>query len=1010
MKKILNKTLFIIGIIGITNLFGASSLENAMLIEQLKKDKSLQADLKAEQQKMGASASSVATPVPEIKIVPVEPVVKEPIAKNEDIEKKAIDVKPSKVYNADNYYKNFTPFYYEDQISLVDEIEKRQTFIKTDTVLIKFGAKFFEYSSSELKTSGVPDDYILATGDSIKISVYGLSEYEGEVVVNNDGKIVIPQIGALTIRGLKYKDAKSTIYNKLKATYPNTTINIAIGNTSPFSVSVVGEVAKPGLYTVNALSKVKDALSRAGGVSNIGSMRDIQVKRNGKVVATFDLYDLLRGGKDNGDVYLYPNDIIFVPAAKKTVYLDGNVKSPAVYELKNNETLKDLLDISGGLNSDTSKTVKIFRSENGTRTLFEAKQNEKIALHDGDKIVVGKISDVTDNIVYLYGNIYKNDSISIVKNDTVGSLFKRLIDFYGNQKVFMANTDMNYFLVKRVDKDTLEPKILSGNLLSAINGDKILDVKLQSEDKIFIFNQSLTQDIKYISINGEVLRDGKFKYFNGMKLIDALMASGTKNESDLNKIKVVSIKPDNSYDIKYYDKENANSVLLKPYDSITISNFMTDDVPKISLHGEVINEGTFNYTDGLTLNDAINYLGGGLKQNADKEYFELVTYKLEGSIKKPSMRILDLNKSLDMKLVLNPFDEITIRKVSKFNDIRTITLKGAVQNSGTFNYSEGLTLSYVLNNLGGGLKQNAEKEYFELVSYYIENGTRKNKVMVKNLNDALNGEMIINPFDEITIRQISQWNEPKTITIKGEVKYPGTYTILPGEKLSSVLKRAGGYTAEAFIKGAVFTRVDIQKIQQEGFKKQLDDLESSMLYLSTQPDEAGKTAGSTDALQVIDSVKKRAADTVMLGRLSIKLPQDIENFSKSEYDVILKAGDTLTIPEVEQSVAIMGEVMNPTAVTYVEKNDLWDFIDQAGGIKNSGDDAGIFVIKANGESQRVSKYFLLGTFAPSIETGDTIIVPYKINQFSGLKFVKDITSIIYQIAVSAAALKTVGAY
>ncbi len=917
MKKMLNSLLFIIVVIGITSLFGASSLENTMLIEQLKKDKSLQEKVKTEQQKMAVSIPT--TPIKDAKTVIVEAPVKESITKNEDVEKKAVDIKPNNVYTADNYYKNFTPFYYEDQISLVDEIEKRQVSIKTDTVLSKFGAKFFESSSDELQTSGVPDDYILATGDSVKISVYGLSEYEGELTINNDGKIVIPQIGAMSIRGMKYKDAKSTIYNKLKATYPNTSINITIGNTSPFSVSVVGEVVRPGLYTVNALSKVKDALSRAGGISNNGTMRDIQVKRNGKVVATFDLYDLLRDGKNNGDVYLYPGDIIFVPTAKKLVYLDGNVKSPAVYELQGNETLKDLLEISGGLHSDTTKTVKIFRSENGTRTLFEAQQNEKVTLHDGDKIVVGKISDVTDNVVYLYGNVYKNDSISIIKNDTVGSLFKRLIDFYGTQKVFMSNTDMSYFLVKRVDKDTLEPKILSGNLSSAVQGDKTLDVKLQSEDKIFIFNQSMTQDIKYISVNGEVLRGGKFKYFNGMKLIDALMASGTKKESDLTKIKVLSLKSDNSYDIKYYDFENANSVLLNPYDDINVTNFNNDDV----------------------------------------------------------------------------FEKVTI--------------KGAVVSEGIYLYSKNLSLSNLVKQ-AGGLKQNANKENFELVSYKVENGVRKHTIAIVNFNDALEKNLTLQPFDEITIRQVSQWNEPKTITLKGEVKFPGVYTIMPDEKLSSVLQRAGGLTASAFVEGAVFTRVDIQKLQQEGFNKQLNDLESSMLYISTQPDEAGKTGGSAEVLQVLDSVRKRAAETVMLGRLAIKLPKNMNDLLHSEYDLILKAGDTLTIPEVEQSVAIMGEVMNPTAVAYTEKNDLWDFIDQAGGIKNSGDDAAIFVIKANGESKRVTKYFLFGTNVPTIETGDTIVVPYKINTFSGLKFVKDITSIIYQIAVSAAALKTVGAY
>jgi protein involved in polysaccharide export with SLBB domain len=914
MRKVFIKLSAIVGLLGACYLFGATSLENTILIEQLKKDKSLQEKVKTEVQK-----TAVQNPTKQTKNQLNNLNLDINSSKDTENQKENIVKQDNKEkYTIDNYNKNFTPFFYEDQISLVEEIEKRQVSIKINISLERFGAKFFENRNGDLSTSGVPDDYILSTGDSLKISVYGLSEYEGELEINKDGKIIIPQVGALTIRGLKYKVAKGMIYNKLQATYPNTAINITIGNTSPFSVSVVGEVKKPGLYTVNALSKVKDALSLANGISEIGSMRNIEIKRHGKVVATFDLYELLRGGKENGDVYLYPGDVIFVPTAKKIVSLDGNVKSPALYELKNNETFKNLLDISGGVNSDTTKTIKVFRSENGVRRLFEAQQNEKVILQDGDKIVVGKISDVTDNQVYLFGNIYKNESVSIIKDDTVGSLFKRLFDFYGIEKILMSNTDMSYFLVKRVDQNTLEPKILSGNLSSAIKGDKTLDIQLQSEDKIFIFNQAMTQDIKYISVNGEVLRSGKFKYFNGMKLIDALMVAGTKKESDLNKIKVVSLKSDNTYDIKYYDFESANSVFLNSYDSVSITNFENDErAEKITIKGSVVTEGTYIYSKGLTINNLIN--------------------------------------------------------------------------------------------LAGGLRQNANKEYFELVSYKIENGIRKHDVKVINFQEAMEKQLSLNPFDEVMIRQVSQWNETRTITLKGEVKFPGVYTIMPGEKLSSVLKRAGGLNPTAFVEGAVFTRVDIQKLQQDAFKKQLDDLESSMLYLSSQPDEAGKTGSSAEMLQILDSIRKRAAETVMLGRLSIKLSKNLVDFEKTPYDVVLKGGDTLVIPEMEQSVAIMGEVMNTTAVTYVEGNEVWDYINQAGGLKESADDEGVFMVKANGESQRIKKHFLFGYSNSEVATGDTIVVPFKMNRFSGLKFAKDITGIIYQIAVSAAALKTVGA-
>ena len=915
------RSIFVAGLLVGAIAFGATTAQNIALIEQLKKDKSLQEAAKNEIKKQAPQGvlqkdATLKTPIGKTANATDENATTEDPLEISD--ENNISLGKEKKYTQENYYKAFTPFFYEDQISLVEEIEKRQVPAYQDTILERYGMNFFKSAGETLPTAGVPDDYILSDGDSLKIAVYGLYDYEGELEINKDGKIIVPKVGAIAIRGLRYKVARSTVYSRLISTYPNSTIVITIGNTTPFSVSVVGEVRKPGLFTMGALSKVKDALIAAGGIGQNGTMREIQVRRDGKVVATFDLYDLLRGGKDHGDVYLYPNDVVFVSPTKNIVYFDGNVKMPAIYELKPNETLQDLLRISGGAYSDATETIKIFRSKNGARTLFEVDKNDKTILQDGDRIVIGKTSQVTDNRVFLYGNVYQNESLSIVKNDTVGTLFQRLIDLYGIEKVFMPHTDMGYFLIKRVDAKTLESKIFSGDLARAIAGDKNFDVVLQSEDKIFILNQSITQDIRYVSVDGEVLRSGKFKYFDGMKLIDALMTSGIKKESDLQKIKVTSITKENSFVVKHYTFEEAYSVLLKQYDEILVQNFQeSSDYQKVSINGAVMNGGVFNYFDGMTLADLLN--------------------------------------------------------------------------------------------LAGGFRQYANQETIELVSYEVVSGVRKHSVTTLKLKDALAKNYQLKPFDEIMIRQISEWNEAKTITLQGEVNYPGVYTILPGEKLSSVIKRAGGLKDGAFVQGAVFTRVDIQKLQQEAFQKQLNDLESSILYLATQPDEAGKSSGSAELLQFLDSIRKRGEATQMIGRLAIKLDSNMEAFEKSPYDLVLKAGDTLVIPQIEQSVAIMGEVMNTTAVTYLSEKDLWDYVENAGGIKESGDEEGIFVVKANGEAKRIKKYFLLGYVNTKIEAGDTIVVPFKIDRFSGLKFAKDVTSIIYQIAVSAAALKTVGA-
>jgi protein involved in polysaccharide export with SLBB domain len=892
----------------------ATMYDNASLIEQLKNDKTLQDKVKKEYSQKQVSTQS-------------KDVNKTKIDTNSTFNKfqktevnetnETNETKQKRKYTKENYFEQYTPFFFEDQISLVENIEKKQVVVN-DKKLERFGVKFFQPTSQIMIPSGAPDNYIVATDDSIKISVYGVDGFETELTVNKEGKIIISNVGAISVRGLEYSQVKKVIKSKLWATYPNSDVIVTIGNMSPFSVSVVGEVKKPGMYTLSALSKVKDALIASGGVSENGTMRNIVVKRNGKVAAVFDLYKLLRDGNDNGDIVLRSGDIIHIPLTKKQVWLSGNVKNPAIYELGKNENLQDLLYFSGGVNSDATQSAKITRSNKGQKELFEAKLDDKFSLADQDKIVIGKIADVLNNEVTLAGNVYRKEAISIVKDETVGSLFAKLIKEYGQEKILMPNSDMNYFLVKRVDVNTLQEVILSGNLANAIKGEKSSDVALKTSDKIYIFNKSMTEDIKFVSVNGEVLRSGKFKYFSGMTLADALKAAGTKKESDLKRVKITSIMADQTMQIKYANSAEGHKIKLNSYDDINVTDIATNnDYPKVKISGAVMREGSFTYGEGMTINDLLN--------------------------------------------------------------------------------------------LAGGLKQNALKETFELVRYDVKNQTRQYSTKIMNLNEASISNMILKPFDEVMVRSVTNWDTNKTIAIKGEVKFPGVYTILPGERLSSVIKRAGGFTNEAFVEGSVFTRVDVKKIQEEAFKRQLDNMESTALYMSTQPVGAGESSSDkSQLLKALNEIRARAKETPIVGRLSLNLSLNVDGFLNTTSDVVLKGGDVLAIPSVEDSIAIMGEVMTPTAVTFEKDKNAMDYIARAGGIKQSADEDGIFIIKANGEAKKVAKHFLFGYGSNEIQKGDTIVVPVKINAFSGMQFAKDITSIIYQIAVSAAALKTLG--
>lgn len=809
-------------------------------------------------------------------------------------------------------------------ISSENEIRSKNQFVfnnkSKENKLKRYGLNFFENKSSEpVAFITPPDNYILALGDEIKISIYGSQNIEYTLSIEKDGSLTIPKVGKVNINNFQYKKAKEFLTKKLNNLYPNSEAYITIAELRTVSVSVTGEVKNPGQYNLPGLSKVKDALIYASGISELGSLRNVKLIRNNKTVSTFDLYQLLKKGKSTGDMILRSGDTVFVPLAKKLVSIEEGVRKPAIYELKDNEGLKTLIKYSGGLLSDSIKSVKLQRAKNGKKNFLDIDVSKNISLNDGDKITIPASANFYKNRVSLLGNVYRDEHFQISENETLSQLFNRIIKNHGGlENIFMPQTDLNYVVVKRIDTNTLEEKIYSKNLLEVLKGNKKEDITLKSEDKIYVFNKNLVEDTKYVTVQGEVQKEGKFKYFKGMTLLDVLKSAVLKKESDKNRIRVISYDKNMKQTVKFSSLEFAHTLKLKQYDEISISNFfVTNDFEMISIKGAVNAPGEFQYSKNITLRDLIAY--------------------------------------------------------------------------------------------AKGLKNSVRYDSFELISYETINNKRVPKIKKLNLKEALIQDIVLKPYDEVIIQEINGWNEKNIVTLEGEVMFPGEYTITPGEKLSDIIKRAGGFTDEAFVRGSVFTREDVKKIQRQALEKQVKTLEDNILYYSTKGSEAGQSQNNDILLKYMEQLKEQAKDIEVVGRVAVNIPKDIEELKNSEFDMVLKHGDTLTVPTYEDSVMVIGEVMTQNALTWYDGDDVLDYINRVGGMKDSANKEGIFVVKANGEAVKVGYSSLFGLSSTEVEKGDVIVVPFNVSQFSQMQYAKDVTSIIYQIAVSAASLKTLGA-
>ena len=764
--------------------------------------------------------------------------------------------------------------------------------------LKRFGEKFF-YNKNQLDSSmlAVPEYYQVNNGDMIEIQIFGGNDKTLNLTIDNNGNISLPILGPVYVAGMSVSELQSFIQRKLKPTYPNSKIVVNIKVNSFIQVTLSGFVAAPGIYNLNSLSTVKDLLIAANGFGKLGSMRNVYLKRGGKTIKIIDFYKLIKDGDIVDTTLLRNGDVIYVPKAKKLVSLSGAVNIPAIYELKDNDTLKQLIYFAGGITPDGSnKYIKITRFENNsyTKVLFE-NINSKDSLLNGDEIYVYKISELNKDLVYVYGNVEKPGTYEIPKDRKLKTLLKKL--------TYLKDTYYKYGLI-----ETFSGKLKSFN----INNPK--NITLNYKDKVYIFNKYEILPAEFVTVEGSVVKNpGKYRYLNGMTLKDAINSAGLNMPFYEQKVQIIS------------------------------------------------------YTNNMT----------------------------------PVLHFVDFTKNPTYKL--HSLDKITLFNYYDFNPIKQVTIGGEVNKPGDFNYTKNMTLKDLITS-AGWITDKADTNYIELIRYNVKNNKRVREIKKLDFNNL---NTILKPYDEVTIKRIPDWNERKVVKIDGEVKYPGNYTIKKGDTLYDLIKRAGGFNDSAYLYGAVFTRKSIQQMQEKRLQTMIYKLKKKIAIISASARGAGQASlDAKNLVEAIDSLAVQAEKLKPIGRVAITLDKNLEKFKKSKYNITLQDGDKLYIPTKPDSVVVLGEVLTPTAFVYTDNSAL-KYISQAGGITDMAENI-YFVVHANGFTEK-GDFGWLSDKDIKVKSGDAITVPIKIVTSTWYGIAKDVTSIVYQLAITAASLKTVGA-
>jgi len=468
-----------------------------------------------------------------------------------------------------------------------------------------------------------PQNYVLGPGDQLVIDIYGATQETNTLTVSPDGEITIPEFGPVRVSGLTVSAAQSRIRSKLGAYFQASDIKTTLGQTRTIMVNVMGEVRVPGTYTLSAFATVFHALYMAGGISDLGTLRNIQVFRQGRLITVVDVYEFILNGRLAGNVRLQENDVIQVGTYDCIVDIAGSVKRPMAYEMKKNESLAILLKYCGGFTDEAYKQlVRVLRNED-LKSVYNVEEFDfsSFKLSDGDKVQVDAIIDRYKNMVEIKGAVYRPGLYQLGgKVSTVRSLIEIASG--------LTEEAMTTRGVMRRMKPNRTQEVIPLNIEGIMNGTEA-DFPLRNEDVVFIPTLAEHQNLRTLTINGEVIFPGTYEYADNMTLEDfILQAGGLTDRASRVKIDVsrrlrdadateagMEIAKTFSFSLKGdYVVDGEKNFVLEPYDIVQVRRSpVFQDPISVSVSGEITFEGSYTMElKNQRLSDVVKAAGGVL--------------------------------------------------------------------------------------------------------------------------------------------------------------------------------------------------------------------------------------------------------------------------------------------------------------------------------------------------------------------------------------------------------------
>lgn len=905
-----------------------------------------------------------------------------------------------------------------------------------------FGASLFRNNRFEpVQATQVPDGYVIGPGDELVIQLYGAVDLLERFVVDREGRILIPRVGPIRVAGLRFSEVEGHITRSIGEIYRNFRLSVSMGRLRSIEIYVLGQARAPGRKVVSSLSTLINALFETGGPAASGSMRAIELRRRGQVVARLDLYDFIARGNNGADRALEPGDIIFIPAVGPQVALVGSVSEPAIYELTGKaRSIRSLLDLHGGLPTlatpQKAQIERIDPAQQPSRFVQDIALDAKglaTTLRAGDILTVLQIGPQFANAVTLQGSVaapmrYPHREGMKISDLVSGNNFLvpvsywlRLNEGANIAGLYRPEVNLDYATIQRLDPVRLRTEIIPFNLSKALLGQPTDNLALKPGDVVRVYsaNEIGPDAINSVSLQAPALGGARrFVWREGQRVTDLIPNMAWLSEQLLR-----WVRPTDGSSL-YRPEVNLDYATLHRVDPVKLRTEVIPFNLGLALRGSP--------TENLALRpgDVLRIYRAG-ESGADAiESIAMQASFLSGVQRfawREGQRVTDVIPTVDwlrerVTLWIRTQGLAVVRPGAQTGSTAAAAAAGAKQ-ALTPEVSDINAAN--ITQLSASSFQEINLEYADIKRLDLE--TLRLQLIPFSLARALTGSerdnLRLQPGDLITLYTRKEVAVPvaqrtRLVKLSGEVRIPGTYQVSAGETLADVIQRAGGLTKDAYAYGTSLVRESTRFEQRRNLDQLIRSMEADLIS-STASAAQNTTQADAQQTQALIAFQRQYIERLRTLEVSGRIALDLnDKEDRPELPRIeLEDGDLISVPTRGNFVGVFGAVDISSALIFRSGARVRDYLDRAG-IRPLADLDNIVLLRADGTvrtarntSQRTSFFGLGGDGLMGIELkpGDAILIPEQVDRRTGYtRFMigaKDWTQLIYQFGLGAAAFK-----